>query len=88
MLVGLDTRGILTGVIVVAHSEPFGDFSIDPPAFARQFVGKDIRDPFKVGSDIDAVTRATITVTSATRAVRNSARRIARELLTPRGASR
>ena len=87
MLVGLDTKGLITGVIVVEHHEPYGDFSIDPPSFAEQFLGKDIRDPFKVGSDIDAVSRATITVTSATRAVRNSARRIAREYLTPPGAT-
>lgn len=83
MLVGMDTKGVLTGVIVVEHHEPFGDFSIERPEFATQFRGKSIRDEFKVGVDIDAVTRATISVTSATRAVRNSARRIARELLTP-----
>ena len=85
MLVGLGPDAKITGLIVVEHKEPFGDFSIEPPAFAAQFVRKDIRDPFKVGGDIDAVTRATITVTSAARAVRNGARRIARALLTPPG---
>jgi NosR/NirI family nitrous oxide reductase transcriptional regulator len=85
MLVGMDPQGVLTGVIVVEHHEPFGDFSIERPEFAAQFRGKNIRDEFKVGVDIDAVTRATISVTSATRAVRNSSRRIARELLNPEG---
>ena len=83
ILVGMDPQGILAGIIVAAHHEPFGDFSIDPPKFAAQFKGKNIRDPFKVGADIDAVSRASITITSATRAVRNSARRVARQLLTP-----
>ncbi len=83
ILVGMDTRGILTGVLVVEHREPYGDFSIDPPQFAAQFKGKDIRHPFRVGDDIDAVSRASISVTSATRAIRNSARRVARALLTP-----
>jgi NosR/NirI family nitrous oxide reductase transcriptional regulator len=83
VLVGLETTGRLAGIIVVAHREPYGDFSIDPPSFAAQFRGKNIRDPFRVGADIHAVSRATITVSSATRAVRNSARRIARQLLTP-----
>ena len=87
MLVGMDTKGVLAGIIVVQHNEPYGDFSIDPPSFAAQFKGKDIRDPFKVGGDIDAVSRATITVTSATRAIRNSARRVARTFLTPPGAT-
>ena len=83
MLVGMDTTGILKGVVVTEHREPYGDFSVDTPGFAAQFKGKNIRDPFKVGQDIDAISRATISVTSASRAVRNSARRIARELLTP-----
>jgi len=58
---------------------------VEPPQFAVQFKGKNIRDPFKVGGDIDAVSRATISINSATRAIRNSARRIARQLLTPDG---
>ena len=87
VLVGLDMKGSLAGIIVVDHNEPYGDFSIDLPEFAEQFKGKDIRDPFRVGRDIDAVSRATITISSATRAVRNSARRIARQFLRPPGAT-
>lgn len=83
ILVGMDPKGMLTGVIVTDHHEPYGDFSIDRAEFAAQFKGKNIRDPFKVGSDIDAVSRATISVTSSSRAIRNSARRVARQLLTP-----
>ena len=85
MLMGIDTKGILTGLIVTEHHEPYGNFSIDPPAFAAQFKGKDVRDPFKLGTDIDAVSRATITMTSAVRAIRLSARRVARELIAPPG---
>jgi NosR/NirI family nitrous oxide reductase transcriptional regulator len=85
MLVGMDTKGILTGVLVVENHEPYGYFSVDTPQFAAQFKGKNIRDPFKVGADVDAISRASISVTSASRAIRNSARRVARELLTPSG---
>ena len=88
ILVGLDPKGILTGIIVVEHHEPYGDFSVDPPQFAAQFKGKNIRDPFRVGADIDAVSRATVSITSASRAVRNSARRVARQLLAPPDAAR
>jgi NosR/NirI family nitrous oxide reductase transcriptional regulator len=83
ILVGMDPNGVLAGIVVVQHNEPYGNFSIEPPQFPAQFRGKNIRDPFRVGGDIHAVSRATITVTSAARAVRNSARRIARQLLTP-----
>ena len=82
VLVGMDTRGVLTGIIVADHHEPYGNFSIDTPQFSAQFKNKSIRDPFKVGSDIDAISRATISVTTVSRSVRNTARRVARQLLT------
>lgn len=87
ILLGMDTKGILTGLIVVEHHEPYGDFSIEPPAFAAQFKGKDVRDPFKLGEDIDAVSRATITMSSAVRTIRASARRMARSYITPPASS-
>lgn len=80
ILVGLNANATLAAIVVAQHREPYGDFSIEPPEFAAQFKGKRLTDPFRVGTDIDAVSRATITVTSATRAVRNSARRFARQL--------
>jgi transcriptional regulator of nitric oxide reductase len=83
ILVGMDTRGFLTGIVVAGHNEPYGDFSVDTPEFAAQFKGKNIRDPFRVGGDVAAVSRATITVTSAARAIRISARRVATQLLAP-----
>ncbi len=83
MLVGMDTTGVLTGIIVTEHREPYGYFSVDLPLFVDQFQRKNIRDRFRVGADIDAITRATITVTSASRAVHNSSRRIARAHLVP-----
>jgi NosR/NirI family nitrous oxide reductase transcriptional regulator len=83
ILVGMDTKGVLAGILVVQHREPYGDRSIDRPEFAAQFKGKNIRDPFKVGGDVDAVSGASISIGSATRAIRNSARRVARQLLAP-----
>jgi NosR/NirI family nitrous oxide reductase transcriptional regulator len=85
ILVGMDPKGVLTGIVVAQHHEPYGNFSIDLPQFPAQFRGKSIRDPFRVGGDIYAVSRATMTVGSAARAVRNSARRVARQLLSPPG---
>ena len=83
ILVGVDLSGILSGIIVVQHHEPYGYFSVDTPQFAAQFVRKNIRDRFRVGQDIDAVSTATMTVSSSARAVRNAARRIARQYLVP-----
>jgi NosR/NirI family transcriptional regulator, nitrous oxide reductase regulator len=83
ILVGLDMRGVVAGVIVADHHEPYGYFSVDTPEFAEQFKGKSVRDAFRVGGDVQAISRATLTVSSATRAIRNSARRIATALVPP-----
>jgi transcriptional regulator of nitric oxide reductase len=88
ILVGLDKTAHLTGILVTEHHEPYGYFSVDLPEFAQQFRGKDIRDPFKVGGDVAAVSRASISINSSSRAIRNGSRRVARALLTPPGASK
>ena len=87
-LVAMDPGGRLIGVRVVHHYEPFGYFSIDLPGFTPQFAGKSILDPLDVGGDIDAVSRATITVEAATRAIRQGARRLARDFLAEQSADR
>jgi transcriptional regulator of nitric oxide reductase len=85
MLVGMDMTGTLTGVVVTYNSEPYGYFSVEPPKFAMQFKGKKVTDPFRVGGDVDAVSRASISIASATRAIRDSARIVARQLLPEAG---
>jgi transcriptional regulator of nitric oxide reductase len=83
VLVGLDVTGVITGVVVDYHSEPYGYFSVELPQFAAQFVGKSVRDAFRVGGDVDAVSRATLSITSATRAIRDSSRLMAKQFLSP-----
>jgi transcriptional regulator of nitric oxide reductase len=85
VLVGMDMTGVLTGVVVTYNSEPYGYFSVEPPKFAMQFKGKKITDPFRVGGDVDAVSRASISIASATRAIRDSARLVAKQLLPEAG---
>jgi transcriptional regulator of nitric oxide reductase len=82
-LVGMNTHGIIQGVIMDYNSEPYGYFSVDPPKFVEQFKNKSIRDPFQVGKDIAAVSRATVTMNHAARALRDSSRTMAKTFLTP-----
>jgi NosR/NirI family nitrous oxide reductase transcriptional regulator len=81
ILVGLDLKGTITGAIVDYDSEPYGYFSVEPPKFGAQFKGKTVRDPFVVGRDVDAVSRASISIASATRAIRDGSRIVASKLL-------
>jgi transcriptional regulator of nitric oxide reductase len=83
MFIGMDMAGIIIGTVMDFSTDPYAFFSVEPPEFAAQFKGKSIRDPFKVGVDVDAISRATMTVTSATRAIRDSSRRVARAVLSP-----
>ena len=83
ILVGLDLDAAITGILVIRHQEPYGSFSVDTPEFAAQFVQKSIRERFRVGADIDAVATATISVRSASRAIRNGSRRLAKRFLVP-----
>jgi len=82
-LVGMDTRGIIQGVVMDYNSEPYGYFSVDPPKFVEQFKNKSIRDPFVIGRDIAAVSRASITMNHAARVLRDSTRTMAKTFLTP-----
>jgi hypothetical protein len=84
MLIGMDLRGRLTGLIVDMNTEPYGDISIELPEFPKQFIGKSIRDKFAIGEDVDVVSRATITVRAAAHEIRDSARMVARAVLDPK----
>jgi transcriptional regulator of nitric oxide reductase len=83
MLIGMDMTGTIVGAVTAYTADPYGYFSVIPPEFAEQFRNKSIRAPFRVGEDIHAVSRATLSVNSATRAVRDSARTMAKLFLNP-----
>ena len=41
-----------------SDTEPFGHFAVTPAEFGAQFASKSILDRFRVGEDVDAVSRA------------------------------
>ena len=50
------------------------------PDYLRQFLGKNIHDPIKIDTDIDAISRATESVQALARTVRDSSRKIASQV--------
>ena len=80
MLVGMNTEGTVTGLEIVHYTESYkairGDF-IHTEGFPQQFSGMEIGDGFRVGRDIDGISRATITAWAVARGIRNAARRVA-----------
>jgi Na+-translocating ferredoxin:NAD+ oxidoreductase subunit G len=51
--------GHITRVEVVAYREPYGD-GVRAERFTRQFVGRSMQNQFRPGTDIDAISGATI----------------------------
>ena len=85
VLVGMDLEGILSGIEVLYYRESYksirGDF-INSERFPNQFEGMSVSDGFRVGRDLDGVSRATITSWATSRGIRNAARTVARNYLT------
>jgi len=90
VLVGIDLEGTITGVRVLGYRESirriWGDF-LRRPGVQEQYAGKHIADPFRVGRDVDGITRATITMAAMSRGIRNAARRVAAAYLPADGAT-
>lgn len=84
VLVGVDLAGKLTGIEILFYRESYksirGDF-LNSERFPNQFDGKSVADGFRVGRDIDGVSRATISSWAVSRGIRNSAREVARAYL-------
>ena len=84
LLVGMDLEGVLTGVKVLYYTESYRRFRgnfVEDTGFTRQLTNKSIADAFRLGTDIDTISRATITSWALTRGVRNAARRVAEAYL-------
>ena len=81
VLVGVDLDGTLTGIKILYYRESYksirGDF-LATERFPNQFEDKNVADGFRVGRDVDGVSRATISSWAVARGIRNAARRVAR----------
>ena len=88
VLVGLDLNAQINAVYVLDYNESFrssrGDF-LDTPTFQPQFRGKSLTEEFRVGRDVDGVSRATITSWATTRGIFNAAREVAATYLPESG---
>ena len=80
VLVGIDLEGELAGIEILFYRESYksirGDF-LNSERFPNQFAGKSVADGFRVGRDVDGVSRATISSWAISRGIRNSAREVA-----------
>lgn len=80
VMVGVSLSGELLGLKVMEQRETPGFYClVDSHGYLDQFLNKPITNPFLVGSDLDAISGATITTEGIASSVRESLRIIARE---------
>jgi NosR/NirI family transcriptional regulator, nitrous oxide reductase regulator len=88
-LIGMDTRGLVTDVKVLRHSEPILLLGIPESALTRfihQYVGRfagarlEIGKSAEDGGGLDAISGATVTVIAENQVILRSAREIARQV--------
>ncbi len=90
-LIGMDTKGIITGVRILRHSEPIlllGIPEAELTKFVMQYLGKFVGDKIEVGAGrpdhgvigLDAITGATVTVIAENQIVLRSGLEVARQV--------
>ncbi|MFC1509628.1 FMN-binding protein [Candidatus Omnitrophota bacterium] len=73
IIVGINKDGAIENLNILEHSEtPEYAEAITGRKFLDQFKGKSIEDNFKIGDDIDAVTRATVSSQAVSDILRGS----------------
>ncbi|WP_296754041.1 4Fe-4S binding protein [Thiobacillus sp.] len=90
-LIGMDTKGIVTGVRVLRHSEPIlllGIPELELTKFVNQYLGKFVGSKIEVGAGrpdqgiigLDAITGATVTVIAENQVVLRSGLAVAKQV--------
>ncbi|MBI5741571.1 MAG: 4Fe-4S binding protein [Nitrospirae bacterium] len=81
LLLALDYKGKITGIRILSHRETKNYVHyVEGPQYLKQFIGKGVNDPFRAGEDIEAVSRATVSVEALAETVRESTRKAASEV--------
>ncbi len=78
LLVILSPDGRISGVRIIGHQETKNYVHyMESPDYLNRLVGKSVHDPFLPDRDIDAITRATVSVDALARTLRESTRQVA-----------
>jgi hypothetical protein len=81
VLLVINSKGEITGIKVVEHKETenYVHYMMSDD-YLNRFIGKNVNDPFEPDNDIDAISRATISVEALADTVRTSSRMIASQV--------
>jgi NosR/NirI family transcriptional regulator, nitrous oxide reductase regulator len=90
-LIGMDTKGIITGIKILKHSEPILLLGIPESkllGFINQYIGRSVSEKIEIGGGradsgttrIDAISGATVTVIAENQVITRSAYEVARQV--------
>jgi NosR/NirI family nitrous oxide reductase transcriptional regulator len=88
-LIGMDTKGIVTGVKILKHSEPIllvGIPEAELTKFTDQYLGKFVGDKIEIGASregyigVDAISGATVTVIAENQVILRSGYNVAKQV--------
>lgn len=82
VLIVLTPEGRIYGLKIIQHQETenYVHYMLTP-SYLKQFIGKHVNEPFEVDSDIDGISRATVSVKALTKTIKESSRIVASEVL-------
>ena len=82
LLLVLSPDGKIAGIRILEHRETKNYVHyMETPEYLQRFIGKSAKDPFQIDSDIDGITRATVSVKALADTVRESSRIVASNVL-------
>lgn len=76
----VDARGTIKDITVASHHET-SSYAGNLGDFVKQFLGRSVQDPLSVGTDVDAISGATVSSEAVTRIIRKSLAIFSREVI-------
>ena len=82
VLLALAPDGRISGIKLLEHKETKNYVHyMETLEYLKQFIGKSFNDPFEADSDVDSISRATVSVEALAKTVRESSRTVAAKVL-------
>lgn len=82
ILLALSPDGKIAGIKILDHKETKNYVHyMERPEYLQKFLGKSVNDPFEIDKDIDAISRATVSVEAMAKTIKESSRIVASDVL-------
>ncbi|MBI5204046.1 MAG: 4Fe-4S binding protein [Nitrospirae bacterium] len=82
ILLALSPDGKIRGIKILEHKETKNYVHyMESPEYLQKFLGKSVNDPFEADKDVDAISRATVSVEAMAKTIKESSRIVAADVL-------